>query len=625
MTAPRTSVILCIAMLVGWSAITACGDSISETAVDDGNQARESSGERSQRRADFLLVPADSRKQQISREGTSSVEVLLYDQRTGQPADAGEIISFEIVEGQDTVGTLTSNRAETDDEGAASVGFRARGRTGVAKVRVHHSGADPLTLTLRTVERARGTLNVDVVNTGDFVVSLSDITVRLYQKSRMTCDDFAPLNTRQPSAFAQRVKAKPGTTADFGSLRADKTFTVTAVARGERGQLAAGGCQGDVSVEEGSMTEETLLLELISLRPEGRYELTTEWDLSRALDDSGAIGKNLSRIFDIFNDPGQALYDGMMNLVKDYVNSILGRALDWFLKRTGLDTRIQDAINSTIQNNEVLCKLREAGRDLRDTVSNLHVQSELTIGQVQSNYEFQGRDNWLGVTLYWRGQCQDAYEEACSGSEDRNDIDDRQRRCAAIRLTADSDGKLGELGVVSSQWTGRITAYNKLRIGQHPLPLRYGRLVKYVFNQVILPELTNGNASSLTGAFSHWLGCEDLARSITGGQSKVCALGNNACLEASRIEQFCSSSIGSLFGAANLVIGGLEYDTDIYVGGEADLVEVTSDGRIDYMENGIYRGYLSVSGEPDQIIKGRSNIRATWRGERVSSPSSGTP
>jgi hypothetical protein len=620
MPSSRIRFALSCVFLLALSGPLACSDSLSTTTTDDGKEAR-SGGSETEGRTEFLLVPAESTRKKVSRGQTSPLKIYLYNKTSGRRASVGEIVSFEVVDGGESAGMLASNRTETDDEGAASVRFRAEDRTGRARIRVDHAGADPLTMTLRVVQRPRGTLKVDVVNTADFVVDLSDVAVRLYHQPDLDCKNFEPLQRRQPAPLTERSKAKPGTTATFRNQRADRDYTVTAVARGERGQLAAGACQSSISLERDAITEEELGLNLVPLRPEGRYELQTEWDFSRVLAKSGAIGKNLDRILDIFNNPGRALYDEMMNFVQNYVNNILGRALEWFLDRTGIDSRIQNAINRAIQDNSVLCKIREAGRDLRDTVANLHVRSELTIGRVQSNYQFQGRDNWLGVTLYWRGQCQDAYEQACSG-RDRNEADERQKPCAAIRLTADSQGKLGKLGVVSSKWKGRITAYNTLRIDQHPLPLRYGRLIRYVLNQVILPELTNGQANSLTGAFSHWLGCADLAKTITGGSNQLCALGN-ACIDASRVERFCKSSVGSLFGSANLIVGSLEYDTDIYVGGEADLVETTSDGRVDYIENGVYRGYLSVSGDPDQIFKGRSDVRATWRGERVSTSSSG--
>src|SRR5699024_2775888 len=132
--------------------------------------------------------------------------------------------------------------------------------------------------------------------------------------------------------------------------------------------------------------------------------------------------------------------------------------------------------------NDALRRIRDAGRDLRDVVANLEVHSVLTISDVSMKYDLQGRDNWLGVTLYWRWNC------------DQNSPPD----CGAINLVADSEGRLGELGLLSSEWTGRLGSYNQLQIDRHPINLRYGRLIIYVLNEVILPRITNDNAHSMS-------------------------------------------------------------------------------------------------------------------------------
>ena len=153
-----------------------------------------------------------------------------------------------------------------------------------------------------------------------------------------------------------------------------------------------------------------------------------------------------------------------------------------------------------------------------------------------------------------------------------------------------------------------------MQIQRHPLPLRYGRLIEFIMSQVILPEMTDGNAHSLVDAFSYWLGCGSLAKDITGSDGKQCALGQ--CITKNDIEGFCKSAIGTVFGAADLAISNLEYDTGIYVGGEATLVETTSDSKVDYIEEGSYDGYIEVNDEKGS--QGRTNVTGDWTGERVS-------
>jgi hypothetical protein len=176
----------------------------------------------------------------------------------------------------------------------------------------------------------------------------------------------------------------------------------------------------------------------------------------------------------------------------------------------------------------------------------------------------------------------------------------------------DANGELGSLGIVSSDWTGRVVAYDQLQIDQHSLSLRYGRLIIYLLNDVLLPALTDGNAHSLSEAFAYWIGCSSLATSITGSDGEVCALG--ACITDAQIESFCVSSVQTLFGFADLMIRGLEFDLSMHLGGEGRLIEEDSDGFVDQIEEGIYSGYVqSADGGMSS-----SAFSADWTATRVS-------
>ena len=294
--------------------------------------------------------------------------------------------------------------------------------------------------------------------------------------------------------------------------------------------------------------------------PSGRYEVTSHWDFSQAVENSGPIGATIVRVLNVFQNPGQAIYDEIIQLINYAVGGIISGSIDTFLDLTGLDQKFQNMINNAVENNDALRRVRDAGRDVRDVIANLEVTSVLTIGKLSSSYEFNGTDNWLGITLYWRWNC-----PANAPPE-----------CGAIPLKVDGSEDIADLGILSTNWNGRVVAYDELQIDQHPITLRYGRLIIYILNEVILPQLTGGNAHSMSEAFAHWLGCDRIALSITGSDREVCALG--ACVYADDIEGFCESATGTLFGFADVLIKGLEFDVGLRVGGEAKLVETDSDG-----------------------------------------------
>lgn len=590
-----------------------CGQSFvssNETPGDDGRGQQRGGGPTAD--ANYMLVPAGAKEPAVGVRSQLPLKVFLFDRATGD-AISDEVIDFEVISGGEH-GSLGARSANTDEAGAATAKLRTSKKPGTLFVEVSHKYASPIEFKVSVQAVPTGDLRVKLVNTATSVMPLTDANVRLYNNDNYSCAEFAPLQRKHKDPFESKFAEKAGSTVEFGALKSNQEYVVTAVARGNRGQIAGGGCKEKISVPAEDVSEEELLLQLVPLNPTGQYEVTSEWDFSEALKNSGVVGQNIVRVLNIFDNPGNAIYNEVMNLVKNYLGGLISGTIDKFLSATGLDDKAKNAINSFIQKNDALCKVREAGRDVRDVVTNLTIHSELTIGALQSGYEFQGRDNWLGITLYWRGNCENAYEDACSGGQDNNSVDARKKPCAALTMTGDSNGELGKLGILSSTWKGRVTGYNRLEINRHPLPLKYGRLIQFVLNDLVIPELTDGNANSLAEAFGYWLGCGKLARGITGSDGEIGALGVE--VKASQIEGFCNTAVATLFGAADLLLGELEYDTGITVGGEALLIESNSDGRVDYIEDGIWEGYIEVSGGGG-MSGGRSNVGGTWEGKRL--------
>jgi len=74
------------------------------------------------------------------------------------------------------------------------------------------------------------------------------------------------------------------------------------------------------------------------------------------------------------------------------------------------------------------------------------------------------------------------------------------------------------------------------------------------------------------------------------------------------------SSVQTLFGFADLMIRGLEFDLSMHLGGEGKLVEEDSDGFVDRIEDGTYSGYVqSADGGMSS-----SAFSADWTATRAS-------
>lgn len=565
-----------LALFLLGSALPACGDSTvsSNTNIEDEEREDTPTGMPGLTNQYFLVANGSS-EIEVPVGGDAPLSVFLYSKKTGEPV-ASESIAYEILEGGE-LASLGALNGTTDDTGESGVELRALDTPGQVNVKVTHPSANDIEFAISIVPRPVGGIDVALTNTAPTIMTLSDVNVRLYESVGYSCNEFLPLR-QQPTELLLRNAPSTSQPVAFDDLDVTKKYMITGIARGERGQIAAAGCVEDIRVDADDRSQVELPLQLIPINPVGRYQVTSNWDFTQAVADSGPVGSTIVRILNIFQNPGQALYDEIINLVSFAVGGLISGAIDTFLSATGLDDQFQGMINDFIENNEVLRKVRDAGRDIRDVIANLEVTSELTIGKLSSSYEFTGVDNWLGVTVYWRWNC-----DANAPPE-----------CGAIPLLVDGGNDVAELGILSSQWSGRVVAYDQLQIDQHPLTLRYGRLIIYVLNEVILPALTDGNATSLSEAFAYWIGCRNLAESITGSDGEECALG--VCIYADDIEGFCQSATTTVFGFADALVRNLEFDIGLRVGGGATLIEEDSDGFVDRMIDGTFEGYMTTSG-----------------------------
>ncbi len=556
----------------------------------------------------YFMVPVTPGNIRTNVATSTPLEVFLYSKKTGDVAPS-QTIKYEIVESVEGA-SLASLEGVTGSDGKASVELRASSNPSTMTIRASHPSANSHDFVVDMLAMTVGTLEVTPVNAAPTIMELKDIELRLYRQSEFSCDEFRPF-FEQPTPLTTVTASVAGEQANFENLATLDRFILTAVARGDRDQVAAAACEDKINISPETVTREELLLNLVELNPVGQYNVTSNWDFLDAIADSGPVGFVIVDILNMFDNPGAALYKKIIDLIGLFLNGAIAAGIEAFLDLTGLDKRFADMINDFIEGNSTLREIRDVGRDLRDIIANLEVSSRLTIGKVSSDLSFRGTDNWSGVTLYWRRGC------------DENSPAD----CGAIYLGADIDGEIADLGIVSSNWNGNILSYNQLKINSHPVSLRYGRLIIYILNNVMIPALTNNKAFSLSEAFEYWIGCESLANTITGSDRERCAFGS--CITADDISGFCGTATGAIFGIADVAIKGLEFDIGLRLEGEGMLFETDSDGRVDVIESGIYDGTIvstdvepSDASMPTELV---SPFSATWSAVRISENGAGTP
>ncbi len=585
----RSIVAVMAAVLLG---VSGCSD---DPASGGGEGEEDETGQS----RSYLMVPAGGLEVEGEVTGGVELEIFLYDREDGEPVD-NALVNFEVLADDDdeTAPSLSSQGVYTGGNGDAAVDVYFGTEEGAWTVRASHPSSNDVEFDVIAGPVEAGAIDVTMVNPTSSIMDLTDIDVRIYRETQFDCQHFQPLGPQNLNAvLAHEFAPFVGSEVRFENLSTGQRYVVTAVARGEEGQRAAGACVGSLFVEHEQTTDVQLILQLVPLNPTGVYDVISFWDFTEALEDSGPAGSIIVRVLNIFENPGEAIYDELINLVGNLVGGIISGTFDTFLSMTGLDETFQNMINDFIEGNDGLRQVRDAGRDLRDVVANLQVHSELSIGGLAKDFEFRGQDNWLGITLYWTWGC------------DENDGPD----CGAIEMVADSDGQFGELGVMSSDWTGRVVAYNQLQIDQHPVSLRYGRLIMFVLNDVILPAVTDGNANSMSEAFAYWFGCDSLASSLIP-DGEICAL--SFCIEDHTVENFCETAVSTVFGFADIIINSLEFDMGLRVGGEGRLIEETSDGIVDRIVDGYYAGAIEETDDNNDQISTTSSFHAEWEAVR---------
>lgn len=572
-----------------------CGDARVSTNVD---QSRNTDDRTVPRLSDEYFMVAAGANQLIGNvTETVPIKVYLYSKKTGEPI-VDQTVAYEILgdsQGDgEALATLSAFNGTTNADGGASINLRLGARPGMVSVRAAHqrSNAVDFQVDIRALET--GNLELTLINTGQSIMDLRDIDVRLYRNGDVRCADFLPFEARDPGELSSVVVPNVHQKASFSELGTRERFLVTAVARGEMDQIAAAGCLDNIVVYPNEVRRQELLLQLVPLNPVGQYDAVSHWDFSQALADSGSVGSVIMSLLNVFDNPGQALYNAILSAVRNFVGGLISSGIDLVMNALNLDTMLINAINNAIESNDTLRKIRDAGRDLRDVVANLEVHSILTISRMSSKFDLRGTDNWLGITLYWRWNC------------NANSPPD----CGAINLQVDPDGRIGELGILSSEWDGRLVAYNQLQIDRHPISLNYGRLIMYVLNEVILPQVTGGSAHSMGEAMDQWI-CGGLGRAVTGSDGEICVdlAVWRGCLYDHQISGFCSSVIGTVFGLADLLVSNLELDIRFSVAGEGTVLETNSDGLVDVIRNGTFEGFIQNT-NPGQ--GSASPITATW-------------
>jgi hypothetical protein len=536
-----------------------------------------------------ILVVAGESEKTVPIGGEVELGVLLFDTQ-GQPV-VGERLEFQILDETLDGASLTSEQTSSDQSGYGRLNFFAGQQIREYEVEVRHREALPVRFQIQTLDLPSGSLNVQFDYQGP--VPLDQLEVYLMQDPSY-CDRVFYMNPPDDSFLSQNGL----NTSDRFSipvLPAGESYSVWVRARTrDQGVLAGGGCTNDIRIIEDETRSVTVSILLLPVDPAGRYEVVNHFNFTDAI--PGQVGDVIDGLVRFFGDAnnereiGVLIFDVVENLAREAAGSIGGLVID--LIRRWVEDDLNELINRYIDEDgpEWIRDFFTIGTDLISVVSNLEVLSEMSISKARSDGTFDGAQNWLGLTFYWRVGCDENPDP----------------ECGRYPFTMDEivDGLEG-VNLVFGQFDGRMHSYNQGTINLHTMELQYGRLVLFILNHLLLPRIADG-ATSITDALLNLGNCSGFADRLTGGRSYL-RIGGINIVRRSSIEGWCTNALSFTGSAATLILERLNLDTRMDLQGDLVFVQNDDDLVVDLIEEGSWWGALRTADEAAPPFTGDFN------------------
>ena len=524
----------------------------------------------------------------VSFNGDRSLGVIYLED--GAPV-ANVPLQFTIIEDPGQVGKMVVATVYTDQAGAASGTVKAMKAVSASfKVKVTVAGAPdiaPIYFGINVQPKVQAYLTVSFIYGGQR--TFDGVRVYLIKNTATNvadvfCGDIDPLDL--PTADLIQGPVQLSQTVKFQTLpgledEGEQRYTV--IARGETGdgQAMTFGCDEDEGIVRLTSTTH-VTIDLIDIAPRivGEYDITTELDLLSPLPDD--VEDTVNTILDFFDKPSASLLKLICQVdnatLTDLCGYIFQDPMDpdvgELLAVGEIVLEIFDAYLAAYVEDWVGIDVLGIGEDVRDILKEL---------QLISTYEFKVEPDadgniapedtsatWHTVSFRW------TYGQDCQPNDDA---------CGKVSFNMQSIGQNAIIATFGATVTV-VEGYSELVIKPHSLQLKYGALLNYILQKVVMPRIFGDGSDGEPVIDSY----EKLIKSLLGG-GKTClvpAAGEPTCCAAfssNVIDQVGSATVPAdlLTNACeSLILLGSKYledtltDLDLSTG--ENLVLKTPDG-----------------------------------------------
>ena len=569
-----------------------------------------------------ILLPSSHGDLFMGENSAFGIGVYVYSAGDGK-ALGNVPVSYRIESTSTTGGELSSLRQATDARGLSEVNLLSREGGGTIVVRASVACAEPIFIEVDVIPIPLGNLVVNFTYGSTSVYEIKPIHADVLLGDTALCSKLTR-GSNPPGELRTGTTPTVAGTIAYNNLPVGTPYTVVGWGLGQYGELAAWGCTDAVVTEEGVVTTATVHLQLLPLDPVGIYDVRANWDFTNALASSGTVGQVIAQISNVFDNPGAGLYDVIFTVLEAQFGSFIGGAIRTVLDLFGLDTVLQNAINSVVGSVPFLQDLQTIGQDITQVVKNLEVIQKWEIianGSEFGNEGFSGYNGYedvVGIALYWR--------YGCSPTDPA---------CGRFDIVADT----AELGTLSGDWEGYVMGYNQFRINNHPIDVNYGRVILYALENLMLPAIIGRPGPvTLEQVVADVVGCGRLGDSVAGGNNQCrfsdgligsligcicdseatcaskCKNSSNEPKTCTGIEDTCAGFINNIFGnVLNNLIYSLELPSLLQAHGSMTLVNTNDDRKVERLSNGIWNGSVTIDGNTQ-------SVPGTFSGTRRATP-----
>lgn len=299
----------------------------------------------------------------------------------------------------------------------------------------------------------------------------------------------------------------------------------------------------------------------------GTYELESQFDMASGL--PGTVGTVVNSIIDMTDDPNDPA-TWLIDMALDQIDS----------------TSVKDAVNS----------LRPG---LDAFVNNLIL--DYAPGFVTTFVELGDK---FGQVAHKLGTISEL--QVVQGGPDGTELGARHT-ITGIRYTIDGveyDYTMAELdlGIVEADGLTCSLEDNRLMIGDHDLPLSYGRILLFALNNVLIPALDPWS-DSLSDLLIYYVDCYSLSYDI----ADYVGIGSPGLYESA-----CETALTVAAAYIEDQIEGLDGTaSSLAIHGDARVSDDNQDGKVDKLTNGLWEGQMnfgpvaSTLAKPDQKFIGK--------------------